>query len=109
MPEDQIKLIAQELLSAVPADYVPLRAYVYGSRARGDAALHSDLDILIELRRATDREVKNIVREKAWELSLRYEIVVSAIAVAEEEFENGPLAMSGFAQNVRKEGLEIAT
>lgn len=108
MTSKQVKQIVRELLRSLPADIRPARAYVYGSRARGDAEDYSDLDILIELPGKVDRTVKNIVREKAWELSLAYGFMISPVVVSEANFEDGPLAHSGFAQNIHREGIEVA-
>ena len=34
--------------------------------------------------------------------------VISVVVVSQEAFEQGPLSLSAFAQNVRREGIEIA-
>ena len=108
MISKQIRQIVHELLQSLPSDIRPVHSYVYGSRARGDAEDYSDLDVLIELREDADRTVKNIVREKAWELSLAYGFMISPVVVSEADFEDGPLAHSGFAQNIHREGIEVA-
>jgi hypothetical protein len=41
-------------------------------------------------------------------LSLEEGYVISVVIVSEEDFEQGPLSLSGFARNVRQEGIEIA-
>lgn len=108
MTDEQLRQIARYLLYSVPNDRIPVRARIYGSRARGDADAWSDLDVLIEIRTSVDQTVKQIVRERAWELSLTYDILISPVVVSEADFETGPLARSGFAQNVLREGIEVA-
>lgn len=108
MRKEEITNIVRELLTEIPSNYEPLRVYVYGSTARGDSVPGSDLDLLVELKRAVTREIKNTIRDKAWELSLTHEILISTVVVSAKDFEEGPLAASAFAHNVKKEGIEIA-
>jgi len=100
--------IVRKILHSTPAEYRPIRAYIYGSRARGDAEDYSDLDILVELDRPVDRTIKNSLRHVAWELSIEHGFVISVAIVAKDDFEHGALAKSGFACNIRKEGVVIA-
>ena len=81
---------------------------MYGSCARGEAQPYSDLDILVELESPVTPQLKSAIRDRAWERSLDMGILVSVMIVEEEKFEHGHLAESGFAQNVRSEGIEVA-
>jgi hypothetical protein len=48
------------------------------------------------------------ILDRAWELSLEEGYMISVVIVSQEAFEQGPLSVSQFARNVRKEGIEIA-
>lgn len=104
---DHISQIVRKLLDRLGPDVEVIRVYAYGSRVRGDADLGSDLDLLVELREVT-RAARREVFDRAWELSLEEGYVISVVIVSEEAFERGPLSLSGFAENVRREGVEIA-
>ena len=84
-----------------------IRIYAYGSRVRGDCDPGSDLDLLVELRQVTSTARRRIL-DRAWELSLEEGYVISVVIVSQEAFEQGPLSVSQFARNVRREGVEIA-
>ena len=84
-----------------------VRVYAYGSRVRGNADLASDLDLLVELREVT-RTAKRQILDRAWELSLEEGYVISVAVVSQEAFETGPLSVSLYAENIRREGIEIA-
>jgi len=81
------------------------RLVLYGSQARGDASPGADLDILVLLRDAVDpcEEIERCGKMTA-DLSLKYDIVVSCVFMAEEDFDRrqGP-----FLRNVRREGVVV--
>ncbi len=99
--------VVRTLIGGLGPDVEVVRVYAYGSRVRGDADVGSDLDLLVELREVT-RVAKRQVLDRAWELSLEEGYVISVVIVSQEAFEQGPLSLSGFARNVRREGIEIA-
>ena len=78
---------------------------IFGSYARGEAAVDSDIDLLVVL----DGEVhpgKEIDRmiDIITEINLKYNVLISVYPISEENYEklNSPLLM-----NVRKEGVWV--
>ncbi len=76
---------------------------LFGSRARGDAAPESDVDVLVVLKDQADehpQEVKDICYEVSW----KYDAVVTCLQVTEDEFLNwkSPLML-----NVHQDGVFI--
>ncbi len=104
---EHIHEVARKLIDGLAPEIGVVRLYAYGSRVRGDADPGSDLDLLIELREVTPTARRQIW-DRAWELSLEEGYVISAVVVSQEAFEQGPLSISAFAENVRREGIEIA-
>lgn len=107
MKPEYIDRVAKELMAGLAPEIEVVRLYAYGSRVRGDADAGSDLDLLVELREVTPLAKERIL-DRAWELSLEEGYVISVVVVSQEAFERSPLSSSGFAQNVRREGVEIA-
>ena len=105
--DTHIHEVARKLIEGLAPDTGIVRVYAYGSRVRGDCDPGSDLDLLVELRRVT-ATAKRCILDRAWELSLEEGYVISVAIVSQEAFEAGPLSVSEYAQNVRREGIEIA-
>jgi predicted nucleotidyltransferase len=78
---------------------------LFGSQARNDASVDSDIDLMIVLRGAVDptQEIPR-VSPLASGLSLKHEVVISCVYISEEGFRHdaSPLLL-----NVRREGVLV--
>jgi antitoxin ChpS len=95
------------------AHYPVIAAYLYGSRARRDHAVDSDVDVAVILDEAADAERSALRRELsdiAFDLLLETGIYIQHIAVpraywdAPERFSN-----PGLIRNIRRDGRLIPT
>lgn len=103
MEKKQLEIL-REFADKIRRRYPGARIWAFGSRARGDETVDSDLDICVVLpqMQADDRiEVSDI----AWEVSLDHDLHLSTVVVSEENFEKGPAAESPFLQTIQKEGV----
>jgi predicted nucleotidyltransferase len=84
------------------------RVVLYGSRARGDAAAESDVDVLVFLAEGADLEAaRRFLSGLACDVAARYgyEFLIQALAYTEESFRRR--ASYFFIKNVNEEGVPI--
>jgi predicted nucleotidyltransferase len=99
--------ILGELKASLMALYGDSLAHLalFGSRARGDAAPDSDIDVLVVLK-GMKNPVEEIGRtgDIVTELSLKYDTVVSCVFMDVDRWStrNGPLL-----RNIRREGIPV--
>jgi predicted nucleotidyltransferase len=86
-----------------------LAAYLFGSVARGEDTLSSDADILLLIKRSSDRgEVeKALVRNKEDAYRL-YRLGVSTIVYDKDEFDSMKLKKSPLIEEISREGVLLA-
>ena len=78
---------------------------LYGSQARSQADLDSDIDVLVVLKSPV-LPCEEIARTEqiVSEVSLAYDVVIACVFVSEEEFEQ---VRTPFLLNVHREGMAV--
>ena len=81
--------------------------WLFGSYARGDARPESDWDVLVLLDSPVDRDRKQTLRHRLFELELESGEAISARIYSRAEWQSEPRHSSSFAQNVRKHAIAL--
>jgi uncharacterized protein len=79
---------------------------VFGSRARGDAADDSDMDVFVEVE-SLDRETKRAISDIIWDFSIDHGVVISPLFFSRSEDEDSPMRSSFIIEEIMKEGVRI--
>ncbi len=99
-----LKDFKQKINSALKSDKPNL--ILFGSKARGDFNLNSDLDLLVLLQKNTLKK-KNLISDLATELALKFNIDLSPHTYSKKEFQNLSNLQTPFTQNIIQEGVRI--
>ena len=96
--------LQQRVRGAFPG--LSMRWMLFGSRARGDAALDSDMDVLLDLDiERLDLATKRRIRRLAGEVSLKHGFVIALLLVDRTQArERGDYAIYA---NIREEGISL--
>lgn len=96
--------IAREFRRRLSAIVPIVDLRVFGSRARGDAAPDSDLDVFIELEEATP-ELRQRISEIAWEVGFEMDRMISTVVTTRDDLEHGAMGANPLVLNVEREGV----
>jgi uncharacterized protein len=103
--------IEKEILKkfqALLAARVPIyQLILFGSRARGDAELFSDIDVLVVVDSHLDDKIRELVSDCAWEAGFAKGMVLVPVVFSRDEWEKGPERHSLLAQAIEAEGITL--
>lgn len=83
-----------------------VKMVIYGSRARGDFAIESDIDIAIIVRELS-RELKHQILDGVAEVEMKYFTPLSVHVLSEDEFEHLKSRERRIALDIEKEGIPL--
>jgi predicted nucleotidyltransferase len=98
--------LAEELRDLITSRVSLVDFRVFGSRARGDAADDSDMDVFIEVENL-DRAAKRMISDIVWDFSIDRGIVISPLFFSRTEIEDTPMRSSFIVEAIMKEGVQI--
>ncbi|MBF0560205.1 MAG: nucleotidyltransferase domain-containing protein [Nitrospirae bacterium] len=102
---EQILTDLKKIIEDTGGDSI-LKMVLYGSRARGDYDVESDIDIAVIVRGLT-RELKNRLLDAVADIELTYLVPLSVLVLSEEDFEFLKKRERRIALDMEKEGIPL--
>lgn len=83
-----------------------VRVVLFGSKARGDASVESDIDVLTVVH-SEDWKLGDEVRDIGYELEIAHGVVLSIQVMGQRQYQELKARGSTFLENVEREGLAV--
>ena len=94
---------ARSLKSDLPVSQVIL----FGSKARGQADVYSDLDLLVIFSCPVTARLRDTVSEKLADINLQNDVVLSSVVVFERDWTDGLLRYLPLYAEVQRDGCAV--
>ena len=102
----EILEIVKEFKRKVSDEMGKVEVILFGSHARDNAERESDIDIFVILDRDIDIKMKEAIYDIAYEISLKYDVVLDVIVYSRAEWDRYR-GILPFIINVEKEGVIV--
>ena len=100
---EALKELKEKILERFP----DVRIVLYGSKARGDSDIESDIDLLILVESKVDTKLEEEIFHISYEIELKYDVVFGEI-IENKDFWSTPLANAmPLHWNIDREGIAL--
>jgi len=79
---------------------------LYGSKVRGDSDRFSDIDLFV-LVKEKNQEIGDFILDAAFEMNLKYDVLLSVVVYDEKGFNNPIVQATPFIKNMIREGVQV--
>jgi len=83
------------------------RVILFGSKARGDADAHSDINLLLISSKALHWKEEKAVVEALFDIGMEHDVIFSPLFATSEEWENGVFKTFPIYDEITREGAVV--
>jgi uncharacterized protein len=104
---EQERIIAQRFADRIRESFPGSHSIVFGSKARGEGNLESDLDVLVLVTTDDMAAARETASYLAWETAFGTEMFISPIVHRLDSWQTEPLKSSLLAKNIAEDGITL--
>ncbi len=105
LPENERAALAK-LKKALEERFGLIDFRIYGSKARGEAAPESDIDVMIEIE-DYNPTTESAIDELVFKINIDNDCFISVVIFGRRELEEGPLGESPLYRVIEREGIKV--
>jgi predicted nucleotidyltransferase len=80
---------------------------LFGSRARGEADVYSDIDLLVLTEKPKDMKERYMISEYSADINVEYGVAISCLYMNEKDWESEDQVNPLLKQNIEREGVVL--
>jgi predicted nucleotidyltransferase len=104
---ERVRALLLRCAEAVHREHPDAKIVLYGSQARGEATLESDVDMLILLNSELSSQERAAIHDRLYEIGLEYDMVISAMIESVPQWEQPMSRATPLYQAVQDEGILV--
>ena len=97
----------QEIKAQVVAVFPVVDFLLYGSAARGEADVESDLDVMIVISEPISRFKRHEITDIVFDVNLKFGTNFSTLVVDRESWETGMISVLPLRDEIMKDGIRL--
>lgn len=108
MIEDEtLKKALAGLKERLTSAYPVARLILFGSAARGEMDVESDVDVLVLTARPLSWKERDAISDEVFKINLRHDTNISVLVVDLRNWEEGPISVMPIREEIEREGMEL--
>ncbi len=93
--------------NTITVDFPVSRIVLFGSKARGEGDMYSDIDLLVLTSCPVNGKLRGDISDRLAEINLQNDVMISSVVVSEKDWSDGLIHHMLIHSEVEKDGYQI--
>ncbi len=93
--------------NTITVDFPVSRIVLFGSKARGEDDIYSDIDLLVLTSCPVNGKLRRDISDRLAEINLQNDVMISSVVVSEKDWSDGLIHHMLIHSEVEKDGCQI--